>query len=160
MKMLNAQWLFSTIVLGAGCVAGCDGRPAILPNKDAALRQTSAKFAADAAKRTYEADAPRGGEALARAEVDYTLKELRLGNLSPDDWTSVEVWVNQKYVIYLPTLPKFNKGDGFRHINFQMLYDNQGEHIPASLFSAKTRIEKVEMYRDGKMFDVPLRLAD
>ena len=159
MKMQTKLGLSMMAVL-TGVVAGCDGRPSIIPNKDGALRQTSAKFAADAAKRNYEADAPRGGEALARSEVDYTLKEVRLGNLSPDDWTNVEVWVNQKYVVYLPTLPKFNKGDGFRRINFQMFYDNNGEHIPASLFSAKTRIEKVEIFRDGKMFDVPLRLAD
>ena len=159
MKM-QTKLVLSMVAVFSGAMAGCDGRPSIIPNKDSALRQTSAKFAADAAKRTYEADAPRAGEALARAEVDYTLKEVRLGNLSPDDWANIEVWVNQKYVVYLPMLPKFNKGDGFRHLNFQMLYDNQGEHIPATLFSTKTRIEKVEICREGKMYDVPVRLAD
>ena len=160
MKMNRVTRTLSAALIGAGAMAGCDGRPAIIPNKDPALRQTSAKFAADAAKRNYEADAPRAGEAIARAEADYTLKEIRFGNLSPEDWANVEIWVNQKYVVFLPALPKFNKGDGYRQIKFQMLYDNQGEHIPATLFSAKTRIEKVEIFREGKMFDVPLRLAD
>ncbi len=140
--------------------AGCEGRAAMIPNKDASLRKTSAQFAADAAKRTYEADAPRGGEAAARAEVDYTLKAVHLANLSPADWKDIEVWINQKYVVYVAILPH-DKGSSFRHLNFQMFYDNNGQHIPVSALGiSKIRVEKVEVYRDGKMWDVPVRLAD
>ena len=159
MKMKTPHFLSLTLIL-IGTVAGCDGRPSLLPNNDPALRQTSAKFAADAAKRTYEADATRGGEAAARVEVDYTLKEVRIGNLSPDDWTNIEIWVNQKYVVFLPSLPKQNKAEGYRHLNFQLLYDNHGEHFPVGVFNSKMRVEKVEVFRDGKMYDIPVRLAD
>jgi hypothetical protein len=151
------------LMVAAGAVlllAGCAGRAALFPNKDDSLRKTSAQFAADAAKRNYEADAPRGGEAAARAEVDYTLKEVRLANLSPEDWNDVEVWVNQKYVVHLPVIPHQNKGEGYRHLNFQLLYDNQGNYFPVSIVSSKMRVEKVEVCYDGKMYDVPVRLAD
>src|SRR5437764_432304 len=58
---------------------GCAGRPSILPNGDPALRKTSTQFAADAAKRhPYKATAPRGGEAVARAEADYMFKHVNL----------------------------------------------------------------------------------
>ena len=159
MKMMNAKLVLTAMVL-AGWMAGCDGRPSLIPNKDASLRQTSAKFAADAAKRTYEADAPPGGEATARAEVNYTLKEIELGNLSAEDWTNVEVWVNKRYVLFLQSLPKQNKGDGYRHLNFEMFYDNQGDHLPTGLFSTKARIETVHVFREGKMYDVTTKLAD
>ncbi len=159
MKMQIAKFL-SAVLMVAGFGAGCDGRASLLPNKDPALRQTSTKFAADAAKRSYEAEAPRAGEAVARAEVDYTLKEVRIGNLSAEDWTNVEIWVNQKYVVFLPVLPKLNKGEGFRHLNFQLLYDNHGEHFPVGVFNSKMRVDKVEVYRDGKMYDVPAPLVD
>ena len=158
--MMQTTKFISTVLIALGLSTGCDGRASLLPNKDPALRQTSTKFAADAAKRSYEADAPLGGEATARAEIDYTLKEVRIGNLSADDWTNVEIWVNQKYVVFLPVLSKQNKGEGFRHLNFQLLYDNHGEHFPVGVFNSKMRVEKVEVYRDGKMFDVPVRLAD
>ena len=145
----------------AGALIGCEGRPAIIPNKDASLRRTSAQLAADSAKRTYQAEAPKGGEVAGRAEVDYTLKAVHLANLSPDDWDNVEVWINQKYVVYIPKLPHDVKGSGYRHLNFQMFYDQNGQHIPITAFGiSKIRVEKVELAMDGKMYDVPVRLAD
>jgi hypothetical protein len=146
--------------VGILMMAGCAGRPALVPSSDPALRKTSAQLAADAAKRTYEADAPRGGEAVARAEVDYTLKEMHIENLSSDDWQDVEVWVNQRWVVHLPVLPRQqSKTEGFRRINFQMLYDRDGNYFPVNFISSKVRIEKVEVYHDGKMYDVPLHLS-
>jgi hypothetical protein len=158
----RARWMVAAAmwVTALAIGAGCAGRPALIPNKDSALRKTSAQFASDAAKRNYEAEAPRGGEAVGRAEVDYTLKEVRVANLSPEDWENVEVWVNQKYVVHLPVLPHQQKGEGYRHLNFQLLYDNEGNYFPVSLISSKMRIERVEVYRDGKMYDVPVHLAD
>jgi len=159
MTMKTLKFLTATLML-TSAIAGCDGRPSLLPNKDPALQKTSTRFAADAAKRSYEADAPLGGEAIARAEVDYTLKEVRIGNLSADDWTDVEIWVNKKYVVFLPSLPKLNKGEGFRHLNFQLLYDNHGEHFPVGVFNSKMRVDKVQVFREGKMYDVPAPLMD
>jgi len=147
-------------LVGIVIMAGCAGRPAIVPSSDPALRKTSAQLAADAAKRSYEADAPRGGEAVARAEVDYGLKELHIENLSSEDWRDVEVWVNQRWVVYLPALPhQQSKTEGFRRINFQMLYDRDGNYFPVNWINSKVRIEKVEVFHDGKMYDVPLHLA-
>ena len=154
---------WGTLLAAASLAAaggGCAGRASLIPNSDPSLRRTSAQFAADAAKRAYEADAPKGGEAAARAEVDYTIKELRIANLSPDDWHDVEVWVNQRWVVFIPSLPHLDKGtEGYRKINFQMLYDKDGNYFPVNLFS-KVRIEKVEVYHDGKMYDVPVKLGD
>jgi hypothetical protein len=152
--------MFLTLLAMILLASGCAGRAALIPNKDPTLRKTSAQFAADAAKRNYPAAAPRGGEAAARAEVDYTLKELRVGNLSPEDWINVEIWVNQKYVVFLPSFPHANKGEGYRHLNFQLLYDNQGNYFPTSYVGNSMRIDKVELFRDGKLYDVPVRLAD
>jgi hypothetical protein len=148
-------------LVGMVIMAGCAGRPAIVPSSDPALRKTSTQLAADAAKRSYEAEAPRGGEAVGRAEVDYGLKELHIVNLSSEDWRDVEVWVNQHWVVYLPVLPhQQSKVEGFRRINFPMFYDRDGNFFPVNFINSKVRIEKVEVFHDGKMYDVPLRLAD
>ena len=159
MKMQIVKRLSAALFL-VGVVSGCEGRTAILPNSDGQLNKSPVKFAVDAAKRHYEADAPSGGEAEARGEANYTLKQLSIGNLSQEDWKDVEIWINQKYVVFLPSIPKFNKADGIRTIKFQMFYDNTGEHFPASLFSSKVIVDKLQIFRDGKMYDVPLRLAD
>lgn len=147
--------------LAAAAIIGCAGRPALIPNSDPSLRKNSAQFAADAAKRTYEADAPKGGDAAARAEVNYTIKEVRIVNLSPDDWHDVEVWVNQKWVVYLPLIPhQGNTTEGYRKFNFQMLYDTNGNSFPVNIFNSKIRVEKVEVFHDGKMYNVPVHLSD
>src|SRR3954454_9315746 len=88
-------------------MAGCAGRPSLIPNADKSLRKSSAQLAAEAAKRhPYKSEAPRGGEAVARATVGYMLDQLDVVNLSPDEWTDLEVWVNQNYVVYLPKMEK------------------------------------------------------
>ena len=64
----KATFLLVALLL-VGC-AGCAGRPSLIPNADKSLRRTSAQFAADAAKRhPYKSDAPRGGEAVGRAQI-------------------------------------------------------------------------------------------
>src|SRR5947207_9463157 len=113
--------LVSLIIL-----AGCAGRPSLIPNSDKNLRRTSAQFAADAAKRhPYKANAPRGGEAVARAEIGYMLKQITIVNLSPETWNDVELWVNQKYVVFVPVMEP-NK---LKTLNFQMMYDDQGNYF-------------------------------
>ena len=135
-------------------LAGCAGRPSLLPNADKNLRKTSSQFAADAAKRhPYKANAPRGGEAAARGEVGYMLKQITLANLSQDIWNDVEVWVNQKYVVFLPVM----EPSKLKTINFQMLFDEQGNYFTTD---NKQMVDKVEIYRDGKMYDVKVKLGD
>ena len=139
----------------AAAVIGCSGRPTLIPNPDPNLRKASAQFAADAAVRhPYKAQAPRGGEAIARSQVGYSLDRVDLVNLSQEEWHDVELWVNEKYVISLPKVEP-NK---LKIINFQMLYDAKGNYFPTN--NAKVLVSKVELYKDGKMFDVPVRLGD
>ena len=143
------------LVIAVAVLAGCSGRPSLIPNPDKSLRKTSSQFAADAAKRhPYKKDAPRGGEAVARAQVGYTLNQLDVVNLSQEPWNDVEVWVNQKYVVFVPVMEP-NK---LKTLNFQMLFDDQGNYFPTE--NKKTLVTKVEVFRDGKMYDVPVKLGD
>jgi hypothetical protein len=136
---------------------GCAGRPSILPNTDKNLRRTSAQFAADAAKRhPYKADAPRGGEIAGRAQVGYMLDILEIVNLSDTDWNDVEVWVNKKFVVHVPLVEK--GAQRVKRFTFQMIFDDAGNSFPTD--NNKTRVESVELYMDGKMFDVTTKLAD
>jgi hypothetical protein len=134
---------------------GCADKPTLLPPSDKNLRKTNAQFAADAAKRhPYKADAPRGGEAEARAEVDYTTNDLSIVNLSKQPWTDVEVWVNKNYVVFLPAMAP----NDLKKISFTMLYDDKGNSFPTN--NLKMMINKVEILRDGKMYDVKAKLGD
>jgi hypothetical protein len=149
------SWLFCVAALLGTLVIGCSQRAWWTPPEDPALRKPTQEFKADAAKRfPYKADAPRGGEADARAEVGYMLDQISLVNLSKDQWDNVEIWVNKGYVVYLP---KMEPGK-LKRINFQMLFNDQGKNFP--LDNSKTLVEKVEIYRDGKMYDVPVKLGE
>jgi hypothetical protein len=134
---------------------GCSGRPELFPNSDELLRKPSTVFAADAAKRfPYKIDAPRAGEAQARAQVGYALDVLEITNLSDEDWANVELWVNQEYVVSLPRMEQHK----LKRLPFQMLFDDNGLSFPTD--NKVMRITKLEMFRDGKMYDVKLQLAD
>src|SRR5262249_607312 len=85
--------------------AGCAGRAEIFPNSEPALRKTAAELASDSAKRfPYKADAPRGGTAIGRAQVGYSVNVIEIENLGDADWDDVEIWVNKSYVVWLPKL--------------------------------------------------------
>src|SRR5258707_1487043 len=86
---------------GAVVLSTCTTRPPFLANADPALRKTNAQFASDAAKRSYPADAPKGGQANGGAEVDYGIHRLSIVNSSSEDWNNVEIWLNKKYVIFI-----------------------------------------------------------
>jgi hypothetical protein len=143
-------------LLGAGAAAAvisCSGRPSIVPNSDKSLRRSSAQFAADSAKRhPYKAEVPRGGEAAARAQVGYMLDQIEVVNLSDEDWSDVELWVNQAYVVHIPQMQRGR----LKRLNFQMIFDDQGHYLPTD----KIRVTKVEVLREGKMYDIPVQLAD
>lgn len=143
----------AAVALGLGL--GCSGRPALMPNPDKNLRKASAQLAADAAVRhPYQAELPRGGEAIARSQVGYTLDRLDFVNLSQEEWSDVELWVNEKYVVHLPRV----EPNTLKLIQFQMLFDDKGNYFPTD--NKKVMISKVEVLKDGKMFDVPVRLED
>jgi len=137
---------FAALVAG-GALAGCSGRASILPNPDPALRKTSTQFAADAAKCfPYPADAPRGGDAGARAEVDYDLRAVHLSNLSGQEWHDAQVWVDGKYVVLLKRVPpSTGSKPTFENLNFQLLFDDAGNHYP----TFEPHIKKFESFRAG-----------
>jgi hypothetical protein len=136
---------------------GCAGRPELIPNSDPSLRHTSAEFAADSAKRfPYHADAARGGRAMARAQVGYSLNKIELVNLDEKDWDNVEVWVNQNYVVFVPKMQRSQ----LKSLPFQMIYNDKGRSFPLDNDTPQSRVNKLEVFHDGQMFDVPLQLAD
>ena len=144
--------LLATLVTLTG---GCAGRPELIPNSDPSLRKTSAQFSADAAKRfPYKSDAPRGGNAPARAQIGYWADRIDIVNTSDTDWGDTEIWVNRAYVV---TLPKIEHGK-LKSIPFQAIFNDKGVSFPTD--NSKTHVEKLEVFHDGKMFDVPTQLAD
>jgi hypothetical protein len=148
---LNATLLFAAI-----CSVGCAGRVSLLPNSDPTLRQTPAQFAAQAAKRTYPVDLPDGGVAEGRAQVAYEGNYIQILNLTHEDWTDVEVWVNRKYVVHVPRIEAGHKR--VKSLTFMMLYDDQGNPFPSD--NRKRMIDSLEIVRDGHRYSVPLKLAD
>lgn len=148
-----AQSLF--LAAGLMAFAGCEMSSAIIPVSDPDLKRTNAQFAADAAKRNYPATAPRGGDAEAMADVDHGIRNrIQLENLSADTWEDVEIWVNEKYVCHLATWPSKT----LKKVNFAMLYDRDGHTFPIN--NKDVRVEKLEMLRGGKLYNMPKRLAD
>ena len=146
---------FCAVCMVTVLMAGCSQRAWWTPPSDPALRKTFKQFQEDAAKRhPYKSAAPRGGEANARAEVGYMLDQISLVNLSKEEWTDVEIWVNKAYVVYLP---KMEPGK-LKTINFNMLINDQGKTFPKD--NTKTLVEKVEVLYGGKMYDVPVKLGD
>lgn len=129
-----------------GCMG--DGHPTLIPNADASLRKTSTEFAADAARRNYESDAPKSNLTIARAQYNLMEEQFDLANLTNWDWKNVEVWVNHRYVVSLPQLTK-NSGEA---LNFQLFYDNQGHHFDTGW--GGNPVKSLQIYADGKMYDV------
>jgi hypothetical protein len=152
--------MYLRLVLVCGCVGlllGCEGRTEIFPNSERALRRSPAEFAADSAKRfPYKADAPRGGEAIGRCQVGYSVNKLEITNLGDQDWDNVEIWVNKQYVVWLPKI-KARSGK-VTAIPFRDIYNEAGQHFPED--NRKVLIDLVEIYHDGKMYEVKKQLAD
>jgi len=143
----------------AGCtmLIGCQGRPTLFPNSDPSLRKTSTEFAADAAKRfPYPGEASKGGDASGRAEVDVMLGQIQILNSSDDDWKDVDTWVNQSHVCHVPLSPKGKQK--VETIAFAMLYNGKGDYFTTE--NGKNPLNRVEIFHDGKLYTVPVRLAD
>jgi hypothetical protein len=154
--------LNKSIVLGAltltGLLLGCEGRPTLFPNSDSNLHKTSTEFAADAAKRfPYPGEtAGKGGEIPGRAEVDVMLAQIQILNSSEDDWKDIDIWVNKSHVCHIPLIPKGK--EKVETVAFAMLYDDHGNYF--STQNGKNPVNRVEIVRDGKIYTVPVRLAD
>jgi hypothetical protein len=152
--MISTSWALCGLV-AFGVLAGCDAHPSLLPNSDTDLQKTSMEFAADAAKRTYESTAPRGDDSHCRAEIEYMLGtgQITITNVGDDDLSNIEVWLNQKYVVYIP---KIAKGDD-RTIPFKMTFDANGDYYVPDVTKSPTN---VEIFHDGKMYTVTTQLPD
>ena len=144
------------LVILLGVLSGCTGRVSLLPNSDKTLRRTPAQFASESAKRTYRLDLPDGGTAEARAQVAYDNNFVQVLNLSDQDWSDIEVWVNHKYVVHVPRIEAGQKR--VTTLNFMMLYDDQGNPFPSD--NRKQLIDSLEIVKDGTKYNVPLALAD
>jgi hypothetical protein len=152
LRMAAVFGMFVGIVLVAG---GCSGRPTLFGNPDPALRKTSTELAADAAKRfPYRGDAPRMQETRARAQVGYSLNRVEVVNFSNEDWQDVEVWVNGTYVCYVPKM----ESRKLKEIHFPMLFNERGQSFPMD--NKQVRVEKVEIFRAGRLHEVVCHNAD
>lgn len=144
-------------LFACGLIMGCEGRPTLFPNSDPALRKTSTEFAADAAKRfPYPIDAAKAGAAPARAEIDVMMAQLQILNSGDDDWKDIDVWVNQSYVCHVPLIPKGKQK--VETISFAMLYNAKGDYF--STEGGKNPVNRIEVLRDGKLYNIPMRMAD
>jgi hypothetical protein len=143
------------LALAAG---GCSKTPpSLLPNKDKALRKSATSFQADAKQRhPYKADAPKAGTAVARAQVGYSLDQLEVVNLSEETWNDVEVWVNERWVVFVPQMKPFD----LKVLNFRMMYNDKNEPFPMFNTNDAKRVEKVEILWGGQMYNIPVALAD
>lgn len=138
------------VIVGLLALPGCmgDGTPTLLPNSDSNLRKSSTEFAADAAKRSFEASAPKGETAVARAEYNLSERQFDVANLTNQELKNVEFWVNQKYVV---NVPEFSPNSG-KTLNFELFYDSDGHHFATE--HGTNPIHSLQMYSDGKMYDV------
>ena len=145
--------LFALLVFGLG---GCGDtpRPTIFANPDPNLRKGVRELREDAAKRTYAAEAPRAKEPRARAEIAYMDNRLEVVNFSGEDWTNVEVWVNGRWVCYVPKM----EDRKLKEIHFPMLFDQDGKNFPIS--NRQIRVEKVEVFRNGTLYEVVCHVVE
>jgi hypothetical protein len=148
--------LFATAL---ATLAGCAGRPSLIPNSDPALRKTSAQFASDAAKRhPFNASLPSGGTAQGRAQVGYGRDTIEIVNLGTQDWQNVELWANRKYVVFIPRIRA--GADRVTTINFQMMFDENGHYFPLDNSTPQRMVRQLEIVRDGSIYTVPFAQAD
>ena len=155
--MFSTTWqtvrlsLLGIVALG---VIGCEGTVSLIPDADPDLRQPPPVFAADAAKRHYEAGAQKVPDTDFRAQYGLIMREVDLANISNHDWDDVEVWINHTYVLHLKHFGK--KSD--KTLYFSMFYDQSGHHFDTDF--GKTPIQSLEIFRDGNMYAVVDHVAD
>lgn len=157
-KIVPVKVLMAAGVLGVvgvlGGVLGCDNTPGIMPQSDPALRGAPTKFAQAASGLSYPESARTTEELTARAQVGHALNVVQVANLSRQDWTDVQVWVNQQYVISVPSIP----AGTLRTLSFHLLFDPQGKPFPID--NRSVQVNKVEVLLGGQLYNVRLQLAD
>jgi hypothetical protein len=150
---MNAR--IPTLLLAIAVLAGCESKYAsTLPQKDPALRKTRLQFAVDAAKRAYPADAKRERTYDLRVQVGYSLNVIEIANLTNQDWTDLDVWVNKRYVIHVPSI----KAHQLERLWFHGIFDSNGNSFPTD--NSKVLVNTVEVFKDGVLYDLPPHLAD
>jgi hypothetical protein len=138
------------------CVAGCDVHTGTPMNSDPKLVKKPAEYSADAvARHPMKTDLPKAGEADGVAEIDYDIQMFQLLNLSDTDWDNIEVWVNDRYVTFVPKI----EAGKLRTLYFHMFYDGRGNRMPKAV-KGEPRIQNIKMLRDDRWFDVKMTLAD
>jgi hypothetical protein len=152
---MNAYIWYCLACGAAILLVGCqDAVSLVVPNPDLALRKPHAAFAADAAKRQYEAQAPRALDEDFRADYALMMRQVDLANISDRDCSNVEVWINGQYVVFCPTF----QGKTDKTLRFAMFYDHNGHAFDTD--GGKNPIERLQVYRDGMMYDVVNHVAD
>jgi hypothetical protein len=138
-------------------LAGCMDRATIFNNPDPTLHKPISAFRSDALDRfPYKADAPREREIRARAQVGYHFNRLEVVNFTEGDWENVELWVNRKYVCLVPKM----QSRKLKEIHFPTLMDEKGNSFPMNSNKSEDIIRSVEVYRDGKMYQVAVEAVD
>ena len=149
MRLLSAVVGMAVAMTLGGCASGGSDW---LPSTDKDLRKEKEQFIAEAAARSYPADAPQAGLAPVRASIDYGLDVINLVNLSDQPLDGVEVWVNRQYGLALTQLPPREQ----RTVNFRMLFDKTGQQAP----SQGLWIDTVELLHQGQLYQVRAFAAD
>ena len=145
--------LFCIAILLLTGSLGCQDSVSLIPNPDPELRKTRSEFARDAINRhPYQGEAPRGGKLQGGASIDYSDNVLHVANFTAEDWKDVEIWVNGQWVVFVPNVPA--NAETSRKINFEMMYDRMGRHFPIENKTEDQMVKKVEVYRDGKMYEL------
>jgi hypothetical protein len=143
-KMLIGSASLAIILMMS--VSGC------VSNADPSLQKTSTQFAADAAKRNYETTAPRGGDAAARAQYELMQHRVDFANLSQADWADTEIWLNQKYVVFIAKIASMED----KKLDFGMFFDGYGN--PFDTNGGQNPVQTIEIFRNGKMYSVKLQM--
>ena len=81
-----------------------------------------------------------------------------MANFAPEDWTNVELWVNQQYVVFLPRIE--GNASIAKTINFEMLFNERAKSFPTENVDANSMVRKVEIFKDGKLFELATAPAD
>lgn len=154
MGTMSRMVFAGAVVVGLGLLtAGCTEKPGYYPNQDPALRKPVVAYRADAAQRIYPTNATRVRGLAARSQIGYMAKTVDVANLSAEDFENVEVWVNGKYVCFLPRIEK----GVLKSIPFDALYNREGQHIPKD--SRTFVVETVELYMGEKLYDLVVQIA-
>ena len=143
--------LLISVISCVAMLGGCASRTENVNPIAEGEKEKPLSFATYAATREYPADAEKATAPVA-AEVDYQLDVINLVNLGDTALDGVEVWVNEHYVVLLGSLPVKRQ----RGVNFGVLFDKAGQRSP----SRGTWVNKVELYYDGKLHPLTVRLAD